>query len=78
MDFDLKEIIGSGAVFSAIFHDFTANHGSDHYGNEWDFVLSKKISEYYSVAAHYADYNAIDFANDTQKFWLSLSAAWGA
>ena len=59
--------------FEVVFHDFRAEQGSEHYGTEWDYMLSKPIGTDSSVALHYADYQAIDNASDTSKVWISLA-----
>lgn len=62
-----------GLKLTTVFHDFNADRGSDHYGTEWDFVLSKKINSTTSAMLGYFNYNAIDFATDTEKFIFGIS-----
>lgn len=57
------------------YHDFSANKGSSQdLGNEYDFVLSKKINKNWSVLAKFADYNGGQSGNaDRTKFWLETT-----
>ena len=57
-----------------IYHDFQAEATSADYGSEVDLVISRKLSNNYSVALKFADYSADDFAVDTRKIWLTLAA----
>lgn len=64
----------SGFKFGAAYHDFKAEDGNADYGSEIDFVISKKISDEYSVALKFADYSADQHAVDTRKVWLTFTA----
>jgi len=64
-----------GMLMKAVYHDFKADVGGADYGNEWDFLISKKINKTFTVSAKAALYNANSFATDTDKFWLTLAAA---
>ncbi|MGR9013511.1 MAG: alginate export family protein [Gammaproteobacteria bacterium] len=57
-------------VLSSIYHDFTDDTGSIHYGKEWDFQAVKKFGKHYSLLAKYAHYDADRFSTDTQKIWF--------
>jgi len=57
-------------VLSAIYHDFTDDTGSIHYGKEWDIQAVKKFGKHYSLLAKYANYDADTFSTDTQKVWI--------
>ncbi|MBL6986751.1 MAG: alginate export family protein [Methylobacter sp.] len=57
-------------VLSSIYHDFTDDTGSIHYGKEWDFQAVKKFGKHYSLLAKYANYDADRFSTDTQKIWF--------
>lgn len=59
-----------GMKWAAIYHDFSADEGSDHYGSEIDFLVVKKFNQHYKIGARYADYRADDFADDVKKFWV--------
>ena len=67
VDFGAKWL---GAKWGAIYHDFSADRGSDHYGRELDLVIVKPFGEYYSVGFKYADYRADDFSEDRKKAWV--------
>lgn len=57
-------------VLTGVYHDFTDDTGSLHYGKEWDFQATKKFGKHYSLLAKYAYYDADQFGTDTQKIWL--------
>ncbi len=67
VDFGAKWL---GAKWGAIFHDFSADSGSDHYGRELDLVIAKTIAKYYTFGFKYADYRADDFSEDRKKAWF--------
>ena len=58
--------------FEIAFHDFNSNEDNLHFGTEWNLMLAKKVHNNLTIELRYADYNAIDYAVDTKKFWLSL------
>ncbi|WP_371744873.1 alginate export family protein [Methylobacter sp. S3L5C] len=60
---------GSVAL-TGVYHAFYDDTGSVHYGDEWDFMATKKFGKHYSVLAKYAYYNADQYNTDTQKIWL--------
>ena len=64
-----------GVKLIAFYHEFEAESGSMDYGSEFDFVAAYKFNKNYSVLFKYAAYNADDFASDTDKAWLMLTAA---
>jgi hypothetical protein len=45
-----------------------------HYGDEVDLVAAYTFSPRYGALLKYADYHADDFATDTKKLWLMLTA----
>jgi hypothetical protein len=53
-----------------IYHNFKSATSSIDYGNEYDFLITKKFGKHYSILAQYAYYNAQDYKTDTHKFWL--------
>ncbi|WP_340122945.1 alginate export family protein [Methylobacter svalbardensis] len=57
-------------ILTGVYHDFTDDTGSLHYGKEWDFQATKKFGKHYSLLAKYAYYDADQFGTDTQKIWL--------
>jgi hypothetical protein len=60
---------------TAYYHDFESEYGSMDYGSEFDFVAAYKFATNYSILFKYAAYNADEFATDTDKGWLMLTAA---
>jgi hypothetical protein len=62
-------------ALALVYHDFSAEAAGDDYGIETDLQATYPISESCKVGAKFADYQADDFGDDTQKlwFWLSLS-----
>ena len=64
----------NGMKFDFRYHDFEANEGNANYGDEIDIKISKKFKDHYSAAFIYADYDAEDFATDTQKWWIIIGA----
>ena len=70
---DLMVSVGgmvAGVKLLGVFHDFSADEGSDDYGKEMDLLAVKKISKRYTVGAKLASYDADTFSADTDKFWL--------
>ncbi len=65
----------AGVKLIAFYHDFEAETGGMDYGSEFDFIAAYKFNQNYSVLFKYAAYDADDFATDTDKAWLMLSAA---
>lgn len=57
-------------VLTGVFHDFSDDTGSIHYGDEWNFQALWKLGKHYSVLAKYANYSADHFGTDTQKIWM--------
>ncbi|WP_207061467.1 alginate export family protein [Motiliproteus sp. SC1-56] len=62
-----------GVKLAAIYHEFSAERGSSDYGSELDLVASYVFNEWFSGTLKYADYNADDFATDTEKFWAMVT-----
>lgn len=65
----------AGIKFVVFYHDFEAESGGMDYGDEIDLVAAYKINDHYSVLFKYAAYDADDFATDTDKAWLMLTAS---
>lgn len=65
----------AGVKLIAFYHDFEAETGGMDYGSEFDFIAAYKFNKNYSVLFKYAAYNSDDFATDTDKAWLMLTAA---
>ena len=55
-------------------HDFTADRGSSHYGDELDLQLVAKTAKM-ALTLKYADYTADKLYTDTTKVWLSVDYA---
>ena len=71
-----KKKVGFDAVNAQIvYHRFDSARADQHYGNEWDALLSVKKGKW-TATAKLADYNAKQFATDTRKLWLQLEWAY--
>jgi len=72
----LRDVYGSatavvkGVKMIVVYHDFTDDIGNIEYGNEYDFLITRKFGKHYSLLAKYAYYNADTFSTDRQKFWI--------
>jgi hypothetical protein len=71
--------MGKRGAFSSIsavafFHDFAANEGGAHYGEELDVQLAAR-TERMTLTLKYADYRAAELLTDTDKLWLSVDYA---
>ena len=67
----MTTLLDQGNVaLTGVYHDFYDDTGNIHYGNEWDFMATKKFGKHYSLLAKYAYYNADHYSTDTQKIWL--------
>ncbi len=64
----------SGTKFTAVYHDFSAEETSAHYGTELNLQVSKKFLDHFTIGIKYAHFNADDILTDTDKFWVWLSA----
>jgi hypothetical protein len=72
-----------GAKWSIYVHDFTAESGSQDYGQELDASALWKIGKYYSVLLKLASFDADDSwvtlgveRPDVTKAWVQLQASW--
>jgi len=63
-----------GGSLQAWYHDFRAEQGSSQYGEEIDLSYAHPIPGVKGLVGlvKYADYDADDFAVDTQKLWAQL------
>lgn len=59
---------------SLIYHQFLAAEGQGDYGSEWDAQAGYQFAANVQLLAKLALYEADEFATDTSKFWLQLSA----
>jgi len=70
-----------GVKFGFVYHYFMESSGSGEYGNEYDFLITKRFGEHYQLLAKYAYYDAYDsqaainagVEKNTQKLWLQGS-----
>jgi hypothetical protein len=58
----------------AMFHDYNADVGGAHFGEELDLQLVAR-TEKMVLTAKYADYRADSLFTDTEKFWVSIDYA---
>jgi len=56
---------------TAVFHDYAADVGSAHFGEELNLQLVAR-TERMALTAKYADYRADALLTDTEKLWLSV------
>ena len=62
-----------GFQLSGIYHDFSADEGSEDFGSELDLQIRRTFREKYSFALKYADFQADSGSHpDTEKLWLVL------
>ncbi len=57
---------------TAVYHEFSADEGSDDYGDEIDLQASRKFGKHYNGGVKYASYSDDGFnaAGDVDKLWL--------
>ncbi len=60
----------AGIKLLAVYHDFSADQGSDDYGSEIDLLAAKKFARRYQLGIKYASYRADSWKTDTDKLWL--------
>ena len=59
----------------AVWHDFSADATSLHYGSELDLSIGYKLADRIDLLLKLADYRADEGFTDTQKVWVQLCAA---
>lgn len=64
----------AGTLFKAIYHDFSSDVGNLDYGDEWGFLVSKRLNKTFTASAKAAFYNADQFATNTTRFWFTIGA----
>lgn len=77
---DASTTIGSNlSVYdvSATYHYFKSDHHNVDLGKEWDIAIKKTFAEHYYASIAFADFNsdATAYAVDTEKWWLTVGAA---
>lgn len=68
-----KELMGIKLI--GFYRDWSDDSSKKHYGDEWDFMVSKEFFKHYNLMAKYAYFNADNDGSaigkyDTQKIWL--------
>ncbi|MCK0532815.1 hypothetical protein [Sphingobium agri] len=71
---------GRPLVASFIYHHFSSDRLSIHYGDEYNAQLTLKIDKHLSALVKYADYQRKGISSfagdaDTRKFWAQLDYA---
>ena len=61
---------------TAVYHDFSAESGSQDWGTELDLSAGRKLGDRYGVLFKAALYDADEHQTDTTKFWIMLTAAY--
>lgn len=69
----VKALPGLNAAVT--FHQFDSDAGDVEFGTEWDASIGFKLGPV-GLLAKYANYKAVDFGVDTQKFWLQAEIAY--
>lgn len=59
-----------GFPLKAIYHQFRSDVGSHNYGDEWDGLVTHKLTKHWVVLAKAAHYNGKPPFFDTDKLWL--------
>lgn len=64
-----------GIKLDTRYHTFNSDHGSTHYGDEFDIAVSKKVTPELAFLVKFAQYwgdseASGSLAKDTQKYWL--------
>lgn len=60
----------SGVKITAVYHDYSASEGSDSYGDEMGFVVTKGFKNGASVGLKYSSYSADELGVDVDKLWI--------
>jgi len=67
------KVMGTKLMF--VYHNFQSVTNNIDYGNEYDFLVTKKFGKHYQLLAKYAYYDADEYKTDTHKFWLQASVS---
>ena len=62
---DQKWLNGTRAMVR--YHDFRAEKGDTHYGNEWNLFFEQTIESHYTIGMQAGYYEADNFSTDTTK-----------
>lgn len=62
-----------GYKAKAAYHWFDPDEGSSDFGEEFDAILTKKVSDNMELQAKYAYYHGADTFADRAKFWLQVT-----
>lgn len=62
-----------GLKLTGVYHVFEAENSSTDYGSEWDFNISKKFYDRFTLALTYANYSRDQFAADIERFWVTVA-----
>lgn len=71
-DIDGLEVL-DGLKLTGVYHLFEAEDSGTDYGSEWDFQISKKFFDRFTLAVTYASYARDQFAADIERFWVTAS-----
>ncbi len=64
----------SGVALSATYHNLFSDADSIDYGTEIDLAAAYKINKNYSALIKLASYDSDEYATDTSKLWIMLTA----
>ena len=59
-------------IIKLFYHDYSADHGGEDFGNEFDLVVSHKLSNSTSILAKFASFNSDSNKPDVDRFWMQL------
>ncbi len=60
----------AGTKLMFVYHNFKDDSGKLRYGDEYDFLVTRKFGKHYHLLAKYAFYDAGGLFTDTQKIWV--------
>jgi len=64
----------AGVKLAATYHDYSSDVDGLDFGNELNLVGTYAFNKNYGVLVKYANFSAEDFASDTDKLWVQLTA----
>lgn len=62
----------NGLLIKVQYHNFSSEEGNSDYGSEWGLYFKQPINKNVYIETKYANYNAENFATDTQKLIFDL------